>query len=73
MRRGVSGGARHALLRGITFVVIGTAFLLFNLGLLHSEVVRVWWPVLPIAVGAANLLAYVWRGPRGGGPYSDFA
>jgi cytochrome c biogenesis protein CcdA len=43
----------------IVLVVLGAAFLLNNLGLLNfslTEVLRVWWPVVLIAVGAAMFL-----------------
>ncbi len=43
----------------IVLIVLGAAFLLNNLGLLNfslTEVLRVWWPVVLIAVGAALFL-----------------
>ncbi len=43
----------------IVLVVVGVAFLLNNLGLLNFsvvEVLRVWWPVVLIAIGAALFL-----------------
>jgi Domain of unknown function (DUF5668) len=43
----------------IVLIVLGGAFLLNNLGLLNfslTEVLRVWWPVVLIAVGAAMFL-----------------
>jgi cytochrome c biogenesis protein CcdA len=43
----------------IVLIVLGAAFLLNNLGLLNfslTEVLRVWWPVVLIAIGAALFL-----------------
>lgn len=43
----------------IVLIVLGAAFLLNNLGLFNfslTEVLRVWWPVVLIAVGAAMFL-----------------
>jgi Domain of unknown function (DUF5668) len=43
----------------IVLVLVGVAFLLNNLGLLNFsvvEVLRVWWPVVLIAIGAALFL-----------------
>jgi LiaI-LiaF-like transmembrane region len=61
------------LFRGVLFIVIGTFFLLANLGWSLPAMIKVWWPVIPIVLGAANVAAYAWRGPRNGRPYSDFA
>jgi cytochrome c biogenesis protein CcdA len=43
----------------IVLIVLGAAFLLNNLGLLNfslTEVLRVWWPVVLIVIGAALFL-----------------
>jgi Domain of unknown function (DUF5668) len=43
----------------IVLIGLGAAFLLNNLGLLNfslTEVLRVWWPVVLIAIGAALFL-----------------
>jgi cytochrome c biogenesis protein CcdA len=43
----------------IVLTVLGAAFLLNNLGLLNfslTEVLRVWWPVVLIVIGAALFL-----------------
>jgi cytochrome c biogenesis protein CcdA len=43
----------------IVLIVLGAAFLLNNLGMLNfsiTEVLRVWWPVVLIAIGAALFL-----------------
>jgi hypothetical protein len=40
----------------IFLLFAGTVFLLFNLGVLHSEMLRMWWPGLFILVGAVKLL-----------------
>ena len=43
----------------IVLILVGVAFLLNNLGLLNFsvvEVLRVWWPVVLIAIGAALFL-----------------
>lgn len=44
----------------IVLVVVGVVFLLHNLGVMSFQflgsVLRTWWPVILIAVGAAGLL-----------------
>jgi hypothetical protein len=62
-----------SLFSGIMFLVIGSVFLLANLGWTLPAVIKVWWPVVPMVLGALSLLRYAWRGPRGGRPYRDFA
>jgi hypothetical protein len=59
-----------SLARGIILLLVGSAFLMANLGVLSFGFVRTWWPLLLIAIGLIRLLA--WR-PRGRRPYNDFA
>jgi hypothetical protein len=61
----------RGLFGGIVLLSLGVIFLLTNLGILQTELFRIWWPVLLIALGVAKLL---WGGrwPRPGGPYNDF-
>jgi Domain of unknown function (DUF5668) len=73
MRSGFPACSGRSLFRGIFFILIGTAFLLANLGWPLAALIKTWWPLIPIALGAANLLAYAWRGRRDGRPYNDFA
>ena len=55
---------------GIVLVSLGLFFLLTNLGIIQSTIVRVWWPVIPITAGVLRLSG-LWLRPRK--PYSDFA
>ena len=55
----------------IFLLLAGTIFLLFNLGVWNSDLLRTWWPLLFILVGAVKLLG---RGRyRSRRPYTDFA
>jgi hypothetical protein len=56
----------------IFLLLAGTVFLLFNLGVLDSDMLRTGWPLLFILVGAVKLLGRGWR-YRTRRPYSDFA
>lgn len=59
-------------LGGVLLLSIGTIFILINLGIVQSRLVQTWWPVLLIAVGAAEVFS--WRGwRRTRRPYTDFA
>jgi len=71
--------ARHArtyasggLAVGMLLLLVGTGFLLLNLGLLRSDILRVWWPLLPILIGGLKLFHRGWQ-YRLRKPYSDFA
>lgn len=44
------------IIPGLILLIIGTAFLLSNLGFFDIRIVRDYWPVLLILVGAAHLL-----------------
>ena len=55
---------------GIVLVSLGLFFLLTNLGIFQSTILRVWWPVIPITAGILRL-GGLWLRPRK--PYSDFA
>ena len=65
--------SERSLFGGIIFIVIGAAFLVANLGWSLPVLLRIWWPVIPIVIGALNVFAFAWRGRRGGRPYTDFA
>ena len=69
-RSGMHAGGGFAV--SIFLLFAGTIFLLFNLGVLHSEILRTWWPLLFILVGAVKLLGRGWR-YRTRPPYTDFA
>jgi hypothetical protein len=70
MRRYSNCGAGRSVFAGLTVLVIGTVYLLFNFGIWQSEVLRIWWPLLLIVIGAAKVFGW-WYRPRR--PYSDFA
>ena len=59
-----------SLRRGIILLLIGTVFLMANLGVFPENFVRTWWPLLLIAIGLIRMFG--WRN-RGRGPYNDFA
>jgi hypothetical protein len=59
------------IIRGFVLLSLGTVFLLVNLGFLESDLVRTWWPLLVIALGAIKLFfAATAHEPRK--PYNDF-
>jgi len=60
-----------SLVGGFVILVVGTVFLLVNLGVLHAPFVRMWWPVLLIVLGTVKLLHWLWW-RRPGRPYRDF-
>ncbi len=63
--------ARHGVVTGSLLLLIGTVFLLKNLGLLSLAIFQTWWPLLLIVIGVARILALRgWAGPRK--PYNDF-
>ena len=54
--QGQSLRGRRSIVPGIVLLIIGTAFLLSNLGFFDIRIVRDYWPVLLIAFGAGQLL-----------------
>ena len=64
------GGAGGSIAASMVLLLIGTAYLLFNLGVWPLEVIRTWWPLLLIVIGGAKVFGW-WYRPRR--PYSDFA
>jgi hypothetical protein len=73
MRSQYSGGcfSGRGLVGGFFILVLGTVFLLLNLGVLFTPFVRIWWPVLLIILGTVKLLHWLWwRRPER--PYRDF-
>jgi hypothetical protein len=66
-----TGFGSRGLVGGFVILVVGTVFLLVNLGVLHAPFVRIWWPVLLIVLGTIKLVHWLWsRHP--GRPYRDF-
>jgi len=62
---------RRRLTGGVVLLLIGTAFLLRNLGVINESLFQTWWPLLLIAAGVAKLLTV--RGfSRPTKPYTDF-
>jgi Domain of unknown function (DUF5668) len=56
---------------GFALLSIGTIVLLMNLGIVESNLLRTWWPLALIALGAAKL--FIRRGwYRLRKPYTDF-
>jgi hypothetical protein len=59
---------------GLVLLLMGSIFLLANLGVFQSHLLHVWWPVLLIVVGVAKVIGYGYtRFDRPRKPYSDFA
>src|SRR5262245_50745781 len=56
---------------GIVLLSLGVIFLLMNLGIVQTDLFRIWWPLLLIALGVARLVGRG-RWPRPRGPYNDF-
>jgi hypothetical protein len=66
-----TGFGSRGLVGGFVILVVGTVFLLLNLGVLHTPFVRIGWPVLLIVLGTVKLLHWLWW-RRPGRPYRDF-
>jgi hypothetical protein len=61
--------SESSLSRGIVLLLVGSAFLMANLGVFPGTMVRIWWPLLVIAIGVIKMFAWRNRSRR---PYSDF-
>lgn len=44
------------LVAGLILIGVGTAFLLYNLGLIDFEIPWRWWPLILVAIGAGKLI-----------------
>src|SRR4029077_3068243 len=64
-----AAGSRHisGWISGGILVMIGTVFLLRNLGVIHGSVWQYFWPLILIMVGVSMLLRGGWRGRGFGG------
>jgi hypothetical protein len=63
------GCAVGRFVSGVLLVSLGLFFLLTNLRIIQSTILRVWWPVILIAVGMSRLAGWWLRARK---PYSDF-
>ena len=60
-----------SLVGGVFLLLIGTVFLLHNVGVLPVDMFRTWWPLILIFIGLAKLSCGSWV-DRPQKPYDDF-
>lgn len=58
------GRAPEALIPGVIAILIGSFFFLFTLGIVPWETMGVLWPIFPLIVGIAFVMASLAGGPK---------